>query len=288
MPELPEVQTVINYLNKVIDKKLKITSITINCPKILKNSTPDQFHDFLINEKFVDAKRHGKYLMLYFTNKKLVLVHLRMEGKLFYEDTILTDSTVLAKHLHIIINFNNQNYLKYYDTRKFGTFHIYQNIDEKNIPEFKNLGIEPLSKQFTLTYLTKIIKENPKMNVKNSLLDQHFILGIGNIYASEILYQARINPFITLNQISEKQIPLLYNSIIAILEKAIKYNGTTIFSFKISSFHSGQFQDHLKVYGSMGSHKKTCPKCHQEIICKTQNGRSTFYCENCQKNPLKK
>ncbi len=276
MPELPEVETVINYLkNEILD--LKIFDINIKNDKFIKNSSKDEFKEFLKNKTIKNISRKGKYLIFELSENSYMISHLRMEGKYFVDDKLIN-----RKHDYLIFKLSNNKYLSYNDSRQFGTFHISHNPYE--LKEIKKLALDPLEDKFDVEYLYQKSNKSNK-NIKTFLLDQSIISGIGNIYASEILFDAKINPFIAANQISKKDIEEIVNSSKKILKLAIKHNGTTIHTFSFGPNKTGDFNNFLKV---VYRERKDCFDCHNPIKRIKQQSRSTFYCENCQINKNKK
>ena len=268
MPELPEVQTVLDTLRLKI-QGLKILKIDVLYAPIIEGDLR-RFKKKLINQTFNDFKRRGKYLLFEMDDCTLVS-HLRMEGKYF----IVDDKTPISKHDHIIFHLSNKQQLRYNDVRKFGRMSIIDKDDE--YLDFNNLGVEPFSKQFNVRYCLDYTKDK-KIAIKQLLLDQHFIAGIGNIYADEILYAIGIHPSSLANKLSNDDYSNLVKETRRILKKAIKAGGTTIRSYTSSLGVTGRFQMNLKVHTM-----KKCPKCHSDIVKTRVATRGTYYCPKCQK-----
>lgn len=268
MPELPEVQTVLDTLKKQI-KDRKIIDIDIRYKPIILNDC-DDFKSKLINQHFRSFKRRGKYLLFEMDDITLVS-HLRMEGKYF----VLDDDTPLNKHDHIIFYLDDGRQLRYNDVRKFGRMEL---IDkEKDYRNFHNLGPEPFSEEFNLEYCKQYLS-NKKIPIKQALLDQSFVAGIGNIYADEILFNSRINPTKHTNELSDTNIADLILSSKTILNKAIKKGGTTIRSYTSSLGVTGRFQLELNVHTL-----DRCKVCDSQIKKIRVASRGTYYCPKCQK-----
>lgn len=266
MPELPEVETVRKYLKENILNQ-KIIDIQILYPKMIENDI-DQFKNSLINNYFIDIKRRGKYL-IFETNQNYLISHLRMEGKF----NIKNINDKIEKHEHVIFTFPSFN-LRYNDTRKFGRMKLI-NKDELDT-YFKNVGPDANSDIKEDYVLNKFNKSN-KM-IKTLLLSQDIISGIGNIYADEILYKAKISPFKKGKDITINDVKLILSSSKEILNNSIRHNGTTIKSYTFSLNHIGSYQNYLLV------HKKDiCKNCNNKIIKTKIDGRSTYYCKECQK-----
>lgn len=269
MPELPEVETVRNYLKENILNK-KILNVEVLYPKMIENDV-DFFKEELINHFFKDIHRRGKYL-IFELDKFYLISHLRMEGKF----NIKSVQDEISKHEHVIFYFNDFS-LRYDDTRKFGRMKI---ISKDSLNDyFKNVG--PDANNIQNDDLKEILHKTNKSQkcIKTILLDQSIISGIGNIYADEILFKAKISPFKKGKDISFDELNqiVLYSK--EILNEAIKYKGTTIKSFTSSLYHKGEYQNYLSV------HKKENEKCKvcSNIIKRSKiDGRSTYYCPCCQ------
>ncbi|GHU49931.1 formamidopyrimidine-DNA glycosylase [Bacilli bacterium] len=278
MPELPEVQTVINILNNSNIINIPIVSVKILKTKLLKNSTPKNFDNFVNNERIIKFERVGKYIKCILTNDKILLIHLRMEGKLFCEKFNYINNE-FHNYLRLSIKFNNSYSLNYYDSRIFGTFHIYTSSTLLNSKELNNVGVDALSDKFDAHYLFKITSKSKKY-IKTFIMTQNNIAGIGNIYADEILFASKISPLAKANTITFEQCNGIVLSTKKILNEAIKKGGTTFSSFASDNKHIGEYQSKLKVYGRDG-HK--CYSCGSIIKKIKLNGRGTCYCSHCQK-----
>ena len=271
MPELPEVEIIVRGLRKNI-LGLKLTEFKI-LNKNLRYEIPKEMEVIYKNKIIKHIFRIGKYGILLLNGKSHIVFHLGMTGKFRFSKK-KTDN---QKHDHIRISLNNGLVLLYNDIRKFGCFSIINN--PISLYNFKNLGIEPIHLKNYTDYLWDIIKKKNK-DIKSLLLDQSFITGIGNIYASEILYDSKILPFKIASKINKKSFTKLLNSIEKILEKAISSGGTTIKDFQNIVGDLGYFQNSFKVYGREGL---ACYKCKNLIIKIKSKGRSTFFCSSCQK-----
>lgn len=272
MPELPEVETVKESLKQIILSR-KITDVEIFYDNIIKNVTPKEFKELIINETFRDVKRVGKYL-IFICDNITILSHLRMEGKYNYLKDEKKDV-----HEHIIFHLDNSHTLRYNDTRKFGTMHVFKttNIDDlMKIEPLNKLGIEPLSDKLTLEYLKSKFQKNKKP-IKSVLLDQSIISGLGNIYADEVCYYSKINPVKQTSLLTDDDILKIIESSKVVINKAIKLGGTTIKSFTSSHMITGRFQNELKI------HTKSVCECGCKVTKIFVGGRGTYYCSVCQK-----
>ncbi len=271
MPEIAEVETVRNVLKKQILNK-KIAKIDIFYPKMIENDIKE-FQEELLNSSFVDIKRRGKYL-LFETKDNYLISHLRMEGKYFVKDS----SEAKGKHEHVRFTFADNTTLRYEDVRKFGRMHLVKKGELNTDIGVSKQGIEANSKDLTGDYIySKIKKKNLPM--KTILLDQTIISGLGNIYADEVLFAARINPLKKGKDLTKEECQRIAESSIVIINNAIKYGGTTIRSYTSSLGVTGHYQDYLRVHTK---NNKPCCECGTIIKKIKVGGRSTYYCENCQ------
>lgn len=266
MPELPEVQTIINGLNqKVISKT--ITSIIEKRQGTLIFGEDINICEFGIIES---VERRGKYIIIKTSEDLKLIVHLRMTGKLIFEKDINSTSS----HSRAEILFSDKTKLIFDDVRTFGKIQI---VDKnERINALQKLGIEPLSSEFDAEYLKSKIR-NRKAPIKNVLLDQTVISGLGNIYVAEILFRTKIHPATPANNITITKLKRIINETKIVLQEAIKQNGTTISDYRSVEDKTGEFQNFLKVYG-----KKIC-ECGAMIQKIKQAGRSTYFCGECQK-----
>ncbi|MGL6125209.1 MAG: DNA-formamidopyrimidine glycosylase [Metamycoplasmataceae bacterium] len=274
MPELPEVQTVVNYLNQTIKHK-KILDVSVLAEKMLKNASVVDFKKILIGSVIEKVERLGKYLIFHLDNDFVMVSHLRMEGKYWVRKL---DELTNDKHIHIIFNLEDVN-LCYHDTRKFGTFTIYKKEEFINSDELVKIAIDPLNDDFNADYLFSKIHKSKK-SIKTALLEQGIVSGIGNIYACEILFSANISPFKIACEITPNQCKDIVRESKRILKLAVKNNGTTVSSFTFDSNHAGSFQNYLNVYGRAN---KKCNNCDSLVKKDYINKRGTYYCSYCQK-----
>ena len=286
MPELPEIEIVKRSLFKKINKA-KIVNVKIN-NKNLRYKIHHTLSKKLINEKILKISRRSKYLIFHF-KKKLLLVHLGMSGKFLiirskdkkmFKTSFYYDLDILAKHNHIHFILNNGLELIYNDVRRFGFFKLFENIKLKEITYLKKLGPEPFSVLFCIKYVQKFIK-NRKKNIKNLLMDQTFVSGLGNIYVNEALFLSKIHPLRQCSNLERKSIKNLIYNIRKVLKIAINQGGSSIRDFKNVYGKSGNFQQFFNVYGQ---ENKNCSRisCKGKIKKISISNRSSFYCNICQ------
>ena len=286
MPELPEVEIV----KQSLDKKIKFKKIkrVIVRNRNLRSKIPKNFEVFLKNKKIEKISRFSKYIILHFSNDSFCIIHLGMSGTIhlvkkykknkftnlsFYQSQVLPN-----KHNHIEIDFKNFC-IVYNDPRRFGFFELIKN--KKKLSErFYHFGPEPFSKLFDLNYVRYYLKDKKK-DIKSFLLDQKFVSGIGNIYASEILFLCKINPKKKAKDLSQTDCKKIIYFSKLVLKKAIRFGGSSIRDFKNVSGKDGLFQNKFKVYQreNLKCLKYNCKgKIKKKIISK----RSTFFCNKCQ------
>ena len=274
MPELPEVETVKEALNQTV-KGQTIKDIELRYEPMVKNMSADEFKEKLINQTIQEVSRRGKYLVFHFDDYQL-LSHLRMEGKYFYVDS----NFELNSHVHVIFTLENGKRLLYQDTRKFGTYHLYDKaIDLETTAPFQVLGLEPFATEFTPSYVKEKI-QNKKKPIKSLLLDQTVVCGLGNIYVDEVLYRARLHPLTSSSELTDKDIENVVKYTVEVLARAIELGGTTIRTFSSSHGVSGTFQNELLVHQRKG---ENCYECHTPIEKIKVGGRGTYFCPTCQK-----
>jgi len=285
MPELPEVETIRRDLIKVILDK-KISLVEIAKPKIVRNKIKE-FQSILTGNSFSNIGRIGKLLYFYLPRKKYLLVHLKMTGQLIYQakNNLIAGGhnwpplgeSLPNKYSHVIFTFTDHSQLFFNDQRQFGYMEI---VDQKKLNSIiGKYGIEPLTDQYTYPEFDKIVKKR-QTSIKNVLLNQSLIAGIGNIYADEILHAAQIRPEKKAIKLTSKARQDIFNNSQKIIAQAIKYRGTTFNNYRDSNSQKGNYISQLQVYGKEG---ETCPRCGNTIVRKKINGRSAHYCPHCQK-----
>lgn len=272
MPELPEVETTLRGIQPHIENQ-KITAITVRHYG-LRWPVPKNIHLLLRRQTIKQLERRGKYILIKI-EKGTVILHLGMSGSL----RILLHPLLAGKHDHIDITFENKKLLRFTDPRRFGAF-LWTEEDPNLHPLLKNLGPEPLSKNFSGVYLWQQSKRR-KISIKKLIMDNKIVTGVGNIYAAEALFAANIHPEAIACTLSEERLTKLVTSIKTILKAAIKKGGTTLKDFMKSDGKPGYFAFHLKVYGRAGL---PCSHCQTILREKRLGQRSTVYCPLCQKN----
>lgn len=271
MPELPEVETIVRGLSKSLkDKKIKDINILRDKNILTGPSSLLSLKD----ESFLSVTRRAKYLIFHLTNDNVIVAHLRMEGKYYLEE-----DDEIKKHDIVIYSFYDGSALHYNDVRKFGTIEVYKEDNYLACKSLSVLGEEPF--EISCESFYDSLKKRGKAPIKEALLDQRLIVGIGNIYDSEILFKTKINPHKKAEDISFIEAKEILNATREILEKAIEEGGSTIRSYHPEAGKSGNMQNNLQAYGK---ENEKCPICGSPIRRISQGGRSTFYCPSCQKD----
>ncbi len=287
MPELPEVEVVRQSLDKKIRYRKIIKVIVRN--RNLRFKIPSNFEKILNGQKIIKIERFSKYLILSFSSNIFCIFHLGMSGTIHLVESgknnnitntsFYNSPSLPKKHNHLEIFFKDIRII-YNDPRRFGFFQIIKSKDLLK-KRFNHLGPEPFNSVFDEEYLYSFFK-NKKKNIKNFLLDQNFVSGIGNIYASEILFLSKINPFKKASLLNKKNCKDIVIFSRKVLLDAIREGGSSIRDFKNISGKKGSFQKNFKVYQQENRNCKRF-KCKGIIRKKNISNRSTFFCDKCQK-----
>lgn len=268
MPELPEIETIRTSL--AINIGASITSIDVKRVDIMRRE--DFPPEELYGQAITEIRRRGKYLAFLLGNGLFMVVHLGMSGRLYMQPE---NEEISAPHVHFIVYLDNGRKLLYQDARRFGGIWLCR--DTESI--FALMGVEPLSGQFSSSYLAKIA-QNRKVAIKTLLLNQQLISGIGNIYADESLFAAGIRGDRPAGSLTLAEIKRLHLAIVKVLKKSIQERGTTFRDFRDGFNQRGNFQNSLQVYGK---DKQSCAVCGGIIKKEKIGGRSSHFCERCQK-----
>lgn len=274
MPELPEVETIVQGLKTPLCNR-KIINVFVRDERIV--GYPENLKKFktkLEGYKITSLGRRGKYIIIEISSGKLLIIHLRMTGQLLVKNRL----EQIAKHTHIILQLDNSIDLRFNNVRKFGRMYLIDPDKPEQAGGFANLGPEPLTKEFTAEKLKDII-EGRSTSIKNILLNQQLIAGIGNIYCDEALFRAGIRPDRPANKLSDQEIEKLHHEINNVIAAGIKFNGTTFSDYVNAMGEEGSFQKELMVYSRSG---ENCQHCNCQIEKNKVAGRSSHFCPNCQ------
>lgn len=283
MPELPEVETVVKGLREtVVDET--ITRVRVHAPPasivVSQSLAPATFASLLEGRKIHSITRRGKNILIHLSGDLTLWVHLKMTGHFFY----LPHTHPVHKHDLVLFDFkstkrggDNGCHLRFNDYRRFGRLRLFPNDELDLQPGLANLGPEP--SQITPDDFVKLCRRRPRM-FKPALLDQTFIAGLGNIYADESLYHARIHPRRMTNSPSRAKLIELHGHMQRLLAKAIRLMGTSVDSYVGVNGKRGSFQKYLRAYNNEG---KPCGHCGSMIVREKINSRSAHYCPRCQR-----
>ena len=286
MPELPEVQTVVNELRRKIKGK-KIKRVEVRAERVAKPSSA-VLRRQLPGKTIKQVERRAKMIVIDLVGDHNILIHLKMTGQLVYVaksghkvsggHPIGVVGILPNKFSHVIIYFTDGSVLYFNDIRKFGWVR-YAADSEKNLEKGK-YGVEPFDKGYTLDHFKTLLKKYPKRKIKQLLMDQALLAGVGNIYADEACFAARIRPTRPADSLKEKEIRDLYAAIPRILKFAISKGGTSADNYVRTDGTKGRMLNYLKVYGREG---EKCQRCGGVVKKIRLGGRGTHYCPSCQK-----
>jgi len=274
MPELPEVETIKRTLDNNITG-LTITGVTITMPKIIREPSPEEFSTRITGSEITRLGRRGKYLLVHLTGDQVLIIHLRMTGRLVYSGP----GEPPAKHTHVVFSLSDGHELHFNDMRQFGRLELAEQQALNQVKGLKDLGPEPLQREFTRSFLRRELKRK-RVRIKSLLLDQTFIAGLGNIYADEALHRAHLNPKRVANSLSPREVANLYHAINEVLKEGIENRGTSFRDYVDGDGRKGNYQELLRVYNREGN---PCPHCGTAITRIKVNGRSSYFCPACQR-----
>ena len=277
MPELPEVETVLRGLAPVLQNN-SITNVQLNRADLRIPFNSSLIED-ISNSPVHRMKRRAKYILIEFENKKILVIHLGMSGVI---NIISSDQAYKSqKHDHVVLTLKDKTKLVYNDPRRFGMIFSIDAQEETTHKAFAHLGVEPLSNHFSGAFLKEKLGKK-ETSIKQALLDQKNIVGVGNIYACEALHMAKIRPTCKTSRLTKQQFENLAQAVQTVLIKAIEAGGSSLKDFRHTDGQMGYFQHNFLVYDREG---QACKQCNTEKAIQriTQSGRSTFYCIACQK-----
>lgn len=288
MPELPEVETVRIGLQALLPGR-QVSGITHDTPKSFPNA-PVDVQQFLVGAKVVTVARRAKVLLIELDSKYSLVIHLKMTGQLVFRSSTErfgaghpSDSLIgnlPDKSTRVTLTFEDGSQLFFNDQRKFGWVRLMPTAEVVNLDFFKKVGPEPLSADFTAAILQERAMRRKNSNIKAVLLDQTVLAGIGNIYADESLWGAKIHPTKLVKDLTKKQFELLYGELVSVLKIAIEKGGSTDKNYVNAEGKKGSYMSFARVFRREG---KPCPRCGTTIIKTRVAGRGTHTCPNCQK-----
>lgn len=289
MPELPEVETVRIGLSSLLVGHA-IEQAEFDTPKSFPNA-PADVKRFLIGAKVVTIARRGKALLIELDTKYSLVVHLKMTGQLVYvgrerfgagHPTSSLVDQLPDRSTRVTLKLDNQAHLYFNDQRKFGWMRLISTAEVPNIDFFKKLGPEPLAADFTAKDFRERLAKRPNTNIKAALLDQTVIAGVGNIYADESLWGAKIHPKTLVKNLSAQKLNKLFEELVYVLKLSIEKGGSTDKNYVNAEGKRGSYMSFARVFRREG---KPCPRCGTTIIKTRVAGRGTHLCPVCQKEP---
>ena len=289
MPELPEVEVVKRSLTSKV-QNLIIKKVKINDDRLRYRIDKNKIRK-IVGLKLEKIKRRSKFLLFFFSKNIVMLVHLGMTGKFFFVNEksnkyktsfyYSINEEKDKKHDHVVFFFSKNRKLIYNDVRKFGFIKFFNNQNLNNNLHLNKLGPEPLEKNFNYNYFKKYIVGRSR-TIKDILMDQKFLSGLGNIYTNEILFLSKIKPTRKVKKLKNFELKKLIKFTRNVLDSSIKYGGSSIKDFSSSNGKKGSFQQHFKVYGKKG-HSCSNRGCKNKIMKSSISNRATFFCSKCQK-----
>ncbi len=273
MPELPEVETVTRGIrHKIQDCVLDHIKL---CRPDLRFPIPQDLPTKTKGQKVIKIHRRNKYVLIDLANNLTLMIHLGMSGRVLFHET---DDFAIQKHDHVIFYFTNGTAMILNDPRRFGMVDMVPTKHLNTHRLIKNIGLDPFDAALTVDWFFDILQKKTSP-IKNTLLDQRIIAGLGNIYVCEALFRANIHPAIVTKTLKKEQIAALLSHIRAVLSEAIAAGGSSLRDYVQTDGELGYFQKTFQVYGRTG---EPCFVCNTPIARITQSGRSSFYCSTCQ------
>ncbi|MBI2551850.1 bifunctional DNA-formamidopyrimidine glycosylase/DNA-(apurinic or apyrimidinic site) lyase [Candidatus Uhrbacteria bacterium] len=308
MPELPEVETIRRQLQKnMVGKTIKV--VEVQYPKVVHGMSTADFVRAMHGRKVREVGRQGKLILIRLEGNETLVVHLKMTGRLLLQSArhpeprrdsrgegslyhgmskrlprslrslAMTDYSV-NKSTEVIFTFTNGSILRYDDLRRFGYMKVVPTSEEAKVVQKEQLGIDFFDRVLTVQKFKELIRARGGSQIKPLLLDQSLIAGVGNIYAQEACFMAKIHPLRKVSSLNDAELNALYRALQTIMKKAIVYGGTTADDYRDAYGKEGKFAVHLKVYGRQG---KPCLRCKGKLIKSSIGGRGTVFCPKCQK-----
>lgn len=276
MPELPEVHTLLEQIKpKIVHKHIVDFQVTAKGLRLIKPHSQESFLEKIAGKQIIEVKRYGKFMIFILDSDLQIVGHLRMSGRLVY-----SAGPFDHEHKRLHIKFADNSFLNFIDVRRFGTFHLVENID--SYKGLQRLGNDALSPSLTSEELYWKFRLTTK-NIYSALLSQSIIAGLGNIYVNESLFLSRIHPLAKARKLKILQVTGLLNNIRQLLKAAISFKGTTLIdkTYLDSTGENGNFAKELQVYGREGG---LCYNCRKSKIRRIKiSNRSVYYCPRCQK-----
>lgn len=273
MPELPEVETIKRTLKPKVEGR-GIEGAEVRHPGVVCSPSPEEFCSLLLGKRILDIGRRGKYLLWHLDGGYALVWHLGMTGRF----TVPAPGVPPGPHTHVLLTLNGGLQVCYADPRRFGRCYLGPVPGVFAQSGLDRLGMEPLNPEFTPEGLKEILVGRRRC-VKEVLLDQHCLAGLGNIYSDEALFRAGIHPLRPSCTLTDEEVARLHRAIRQVLEDGIRHGGTSIRDYIDGDGNRGRHQDYLAVYGRVG---RPCPRCGELIERLVVGGRGTHFCRRCQ------
>jgi formamidopyrimidine-DNA glycosylase len=273
MPELPEVETICRGLRPLL-ARLTITDVKV-LESRLRNPISPNLHSELNQKTILDVQRRGKYILISLKGNWVWIIHLGMSGKLVF----VKPEQPRARHDHIVVSFDSGHELRYNDPRRFGLSAVVARAELVRLSQMANLGLDPLDRRFNADYLRGMARHS-KRRVRDLLIDQTVAAGLGNIYVNEILFQAGVRPTRRAWTLKRQEIGRIAQVTPKVLQRAIRWRGTSFSDYRDGEDRKGEFQNYLRVYDRAG---EKCRVCGTQIKAVRLGNRGAFYCSRCQK-----
>ncbi|MBA2502469.1 MAG: bifunctional DNA-formamidopyrimidine glycosylase/DNA-(apurinic or apyrimidinic site) lyase [Pyrinomonadaceae bacterium] len=276
MPELPEVELVASALREIIVGR-RIIAAEILRARLIPSSTPEDFTRLLRGADIESVSRRGKHILIELDNALVLIVHLRMSGRFL----LLPAEAMLPKFTHAIFYLDDNRRLVFSDQRHFGMMKIVPANELHSAKELRSLAPEPFSDEFTPAYLLRALSVS-RRTLKETLLDQTKVTGLGNIYAAEAMFLARANPFIVASEFSARRVPRLHGAILDVFKESIRHGSTlNVDPQNIDgSYYGGAYEGLWRVYDR---ENEPCIVCNAQVRRISHGGRSTYFCPRCQR-----
>lgn len=276
MPELPEVEVVRRDLEKdAVGRRIK--EVDVKLPRIIRrHKTKKEFTEQVVGGKITRVDRRGKYLLMHLDNNVVLVMHLGMSGRI----ERATGRKPVEKHTHVVIKLASGGELRFIDMRQFGEIFATADDGLSGVKELSHIALDPLADSFTWQVFSEIVLTRA-MKLKSLLMDQKFISGIGNIYSDEILWASGLRHDRHSDTLTSQEVRRLYRAMQEVLQEGIRHGGVTLDDETYRNLYgkTGEFQDHLKVYGRDG---QPCRRCRTPIVRERWGNRSTYFCPQCQ------
>jgi formamidopyrimidine-DNA glycosylase len=286
MPELPEVETIARQLHTLVVGR-RISEFVSHWHRVTEPLPAKHFAARLLGRRITAVGRRGKFVVLELDGDEALIVSLRMTGQLLFREA----GAAADRFVRAALSFDDGTLLRFADTRKFGRMAIVDRADLADVhrekrtvgaPLHRSLGIEPLSRRFTVRWLATMLKRRSRAAIKPLLLDQREIAGVGNIYDIEALWRAKIHPLRTAGSLKPAEVARLHEAIRWVLRKGIRYGGASRRDYVDARGNEGRMQREFNVYGRAG---EPCPRCGRAVVRTVVGGRGTFHCPRCQRAP---